>query len=150
MLDLDLVSLHSFSFDLQFLKASVSFISHIIALFTFFPVIVTYKVVCLFCDISLNARPPPNAPSCTFWLLVSFFSRYFRKHVCRRLVSKSPTHFIFHQMKKERLKSKTNLEAGWRGGGGINFSFEYSIVVHKRASQKVRARCIYAYQDSSP
>ena len=50
--------LHSFFLDLHFLKASVSSIFHIIALFTFFPVIVSYKVVCLFHDISLNARAP--------------------------------------------------------------------------------------------
>ena len=63
-----------FSFlDLPFLKASNSFIFHI-ALFTFFPVIVSYKVICLFHDISLNARPMHwTELSYTFWLLVSFF-----------------------------------------------------------------------------
>ena len=43
--------------DVRFSKALTPFISfrHIV-LFTFFPVIVSYQVVCLFRDISLNAR----------------------------------------------------------------------------------------------
>ena len=50
------VSVDLLFLDLPFLKAPNPFISHI-ALFTFFPVIVSYKVICLFHDISLNARP---------------------------------------------------------------------------------------------
>ena len=80
--------------DFPFLKASNLFISHI-ALFTFFPVIVSYKVICLFHDISLNARLMHwTELNCTFWLLVSFFSRSFCKHVCSHLISKSPIYFF--------------------------------------------------------